>query len=650
MGQKLLPLIFFISIFASSCKIENSTTSLAPELPPGYISVSQTSPAEKTYSESRPTFLLTGANGGIEAGDTVYLYLDSNCTRTVGNALASSTSVSIRSDELKVGTYTFYARKKDSAGVFGPCSGGQATYSYAYVLTATFTYDYVPITSGKLNYDGTLKKPIRNTRVEVKTDPEGVLLGSYTTDENGTVKHYLTVDQNIKFYVYAEMKSPSIIIQDNTANKAKYVAITPVQTVTADKTYSFNFPSGWLGSNANGAYTIKRFAAPFAILDSLYVISKKILAARPSLSLPALKVNWSVDNTGVFGDFTKGFIGTTHFNSNDNQIYILGKDGVDTDEYDRHIIVHEWAHYFEKNLSRSDSIGGPHGAGDTKDMSLAFGEGWGNALSGIAFDPDITYYDSCGSRQQTTCNTIVIKGGSDPTPGWFSEASITHILYSIYDNVSTATDTVALGLGPILDVFTGSQKTTNAMTSIFSFVTGLKLSNPSSITALDTLVTSKNINAINDVYAATETHFGVYSYAKPLYNNLTVGGSMVATKLLGATLTSSIDDTFNSFYNTRFFKFTASAYASRLTVSTNDTFIFQIYQQGNRLFNGDQYEQRTSDDSFGPFTYDFETIPGKTYVIKIYTEKTLLHFATYDTVTKRYSSPPVDLMVTIESI
>ena len=649
MGIKFLPFLFLIAIFASSCKIQNLTTSLAPELPPGYISVALSYPSSSPSNESKPTFVATGANGGIQAGDTVYLYLDSRCSRTVGNALASGTSVSIQSDELKIGSYTIYARSKNSAGVFGACSGGQATYTYAFVLTATFTYDFVPISSGKLDYASTVKKPIRNARVEVKTDPEGVLLGSYTSDESGVVHHYLTVDQNIKFYVYAEMTSPSIVIQDNTAKKAKYLAITPVQTVTSDKSYNFNFPSGWIGANSNGGYAIKRFSAPFAILDSLYTITKKVLTARPAMTLPALKVNWSVDNTGVFGDFTKGFIGTTHYNSNENQIYVLGKDGVDTDEFDRHIIVHEWGHFFEKNLSRSDSIGGMHGAGDTKDMSLAFGEGWGNALSGMAFDPDITYYDSCGSRQQTTCNTILIKGGSDPTPGWFSEASVTQILYSIYDNVSTATDTVSLGLGPILDVFTGSQKTTTSMTSIFSFITGLKLSNQSSISAIDTLIGSKNMNYINDVYGSTETNFGVYGYAKPLYNTLTVGGSIVSTKLLGATL-SDIDDTYNSFYNNRYFKFTASSFSTRLTVSTNDTFIFQIYQQGSPLFLGDQLEQRTSADSFGPFSYDFDTIPGKTYIVKIYTEKSLLHFATYDSVKKRYSSPPVDLMVTVDSI
>ena len=58
----------------------------------------------------------------------------------------------------------------------------------------------------------------------------------------------------------------------------------------------------------------------------------------------------------------------------------------DSDEYDRHIIIHEWGHYFEDKLSRADSIGGPHGLSDRLDFRVAFGEGWGNAISAIITD------------------------------------------------------------------------------------------------------------------------------------------------------------------------------------------------------------------------------------------------------------------------
>ena len=55
-----------------------------------------------------------------------------------------------------------------------------------------------------------------------------------------------------------------------------------------------------------------------------------------------------------------------------------------TDEYDDHVVVHEWAHYFEANFSRSDSIGGDHASDNVLDIRLAFGEGFGNAYSAMA--------------------------------------------------------------------------------------------------------------------------------------------------------------------------------------------------------------------------------------------------------------------------
>src|SRR5690606_40072898 len=50
-------------------------------------------------------------------------------------------------------------------------------------------------------------------------------------------------------------------------------------------------------------------------------------------------------------------------------IYLLGAENVDTDEFDTHVILHEWAHYFEKALSRTDTIGGMHQYADYLDKS-----------------------------------------------------------------------------------------------------------------------------------------------------------------------------------------------------------------------------------------------------------------------------------------
>ena len=81
--------------------------------------------------------------------------------------------------------------------------------------------------------------------------------------------------------------------------------------------------------------------------------------------------------------------------TNPDGIYILGDFAAgDTDEFDQSVIAHEFGHYFEDRFGRSDSIGGDHGGSATLvDLRVAFGEGWGNAFSGMVLGDPI-YRDS----------------------------------------------------------------------------------------------------------------------------------------------------------------------------------------------------------------------------------------------------------------
>ncbi len=92
-----------------------------------------------------------------------------------------------------------------------------------------------------------------------------------------------------------------------------------------------------------------------------------------------------INNVPTAGDESSGQIITSNYDGERN-LWILGDENGDTDEFDDHIIIHEWAHYFEDQFSRADNIGGSHSLGDALDIRVAFGEGWGNAFSGIATD------------------------------------------------------------------------------------------------------------------------------------------------------------------------------------------------------------------------------------------------------------------------
>jgi len=94
----------------------------------------------------------------------------------------------------------------------------------------------------------------------------------------------------------------------------------------------------------------------------------------PTIEFPALELRWSVENKTQLGNRALGQIGTSaYFPEEDGGvIYLLGEEGRDTDEYDQHVILHEWGHYFEHQLSRSDSIGGLHSLNDRLDARVRY--------------------------------------------------------------------------------------------------------------------------------------------------------------------------------------------------------------------------------------------------------------------------------------
>ena len=77
-----------------------------------------------------------------------------------------------------------------------------------------------------------------------------------------------------------------------------------------------------------------------------------------------------------------GEIGSSRYSAGTG-IFLVGAADQDTDEYDRHVIAHEFGHYLEHRFSRSDSFGGPHALTDQLDLRVAFGEAWGSAFAGM---------------------------------------------------------------------------------------------------------------------------------------------------------------------------------------------------------------------------------------------------------------------------
>jgi PKD repeat protein len=386
-------------------------------------------------------------------------------------------------------------------------------------LRGTLVYDKVPVSPSGLDFANTVTRPIRGAVVELVSGT--TVIGATVSGEDGSYAFSWTGPRMVRVRVKALTAVPVIRVEDNTAGDALYSMISAEVDNDSTATLSLRASSGWGGTS----YTGPRVTAPFAILDAAYASARFFLAER-AVPFPDLRVNWSIDNRPEEGDKSTGQIGTSHWDF--FELYLLGKEDADTDEFDDHIIAHEWGHYFESKLSRADSPGGSHAFGQLKDPRLSWGEGWATALGAMVFHPDDLYVDTLGLRQATAGIYYSIEDNvaEDPTPGWFSEASVVHVFYDMWDPAGPGEpfDDVSVGAGAIYDDLVGFQKDTDAFTTLFSFVKGLLVADPSLEASMNALLAHRGVAApiTNEFAIGGETNDGGVAGALPVYTILAI--------------------------------------------------------------------------------------------------------------------------------
>lgn len=395
-------------------------------------------------------------------------------------------------------------------------------------LSGRVRFEQVPVSDDGLSYAAAALQPIVAARVSLLDDASGETLaetvsradGAWCFDTQGLAG-------NVRVRVWSETREPAMQVVDNTSGGAVYaVDSTPVAAGTAhldlDARVVWSQPTG---------YTV-RSGAPFAVLEACRRAAASFRTARPALVLPPLTVNWSVNNAPASGDVSQGEIGTSHYS--DGQLYILGKENQDTDEFDWHVMVHEWGHYYEDRLSRSDSVGGSHGLNDLLDARVALGEGWGNALSAMILYPDSVYRDTSGPNQAATGLSFDIEDNTDPVAGWSSEQSVQAILYDVFDPPTAAEqafDQVATGLGPIHDVMVGPERSTAALTTIFSFIDGCQRTVGGFAAQVTPLLARHKLAPVRDAFGTGETNNGGDPANLPLFRRVEVDGPPVTVTL-----------------------------------------------------------------------------------------------------------------------
>jgi hypothetical protein len=394
-------------------------------------------------------------------------------------------------------------------------------------LTGTATYESVPNPNGTLVYASTSVKPVRGAMVEV-LDANSAQLTTAVTDDSGAYSVSVPANTTISVRVRAQLARTGagptwdVSVRDNTQASALYsMQSSAFSSGTGALVRDLRAPTGWGGSSYTGA----RVAAPFAVLDTIYTAMQKVLTVAPATAFPQLRVYWSPNNVPSSGSVALGQIGTTFFinRSTGREIYVLGKENVDTDEFDPSVIAHEWGHYYQSSFSRDDSSGGPHSTRDRVDRRLAFSEGWGNGWSGIALGRS-NYTDSAGLQQSEVAlsTNLDLSTGPSTNPGWYRESSIQTVFWNLNQKI---------GFKPIHDAMTGILFRSGApVTSIHPFAAAFNATTPGSASALAGLLASQNIStAANDPYGDSETNSGgapTVPNVLPMYGTATVGGAV----------------------------------------------------------------------------------------------------------------------------
>ena len=381
------------------------------------------------------------------------------------------------------------------------------------MLSGVAQFESVPGSraNGALRYDAIVTKPIRGATVEILLAATGQVLAATETDATGAYTVFIPPTDSVRVRVRAQLVrsgAPAwdFRVRDNTAGNAQYVLDSaPVSALASTTLAPLVAGAGW--DAATSSYVAPRAGGVFAILDAVYEAHRKLLSAAPNQVLPPLNLFWSVNNRPACCNKAVGEITTSHFlveASSTAAIYILGQANADTDEYDSHVVVHEFGHYLQFTASRDDSVGGPHGPNDRLDMRVAFSEGWGNAWSGIALN-DPVYRDSLGTTQSMGF-TFDVSAPLAVQPGWYKEDSLQFVLWEVNRQ---------LGFGRLWQALTGPVRTTDAAVGAHLLASALKQVGADAATV--TSIFASQAITTNDAFGSGETNNGGIAESLPIY-------------------------------------------------------------------------------------------------------------------------------------
>ncbi len=451
-----------------------------------------------------------------------------------------------------------------------------------------------------------LDKPVRLATVYL-LDAAGNELGTTQTDIDGNYAFTgIAANTDVRVRVRAELVQDSgpqtwrVYVRDNTSNVGVSLPQRPVYEIewplfntgsTDSNDNDFTARTGW-DSIARAYDDQQRAAAPLAVLDSILDGVLLVTGVDPDVDLGRIDAFWSINNSWVElddPDVDNGELVTAYYSSDPDRnftrnpsLFLRGdaigrfpESIIDTDEFDAYVILHEWGHYFEDELARSDSIGGSHWIPGTVEARVAFGEGWGNAMGAIAPGNPIGCDTGAPASSGSSLNMESYNSYADEQ-GFFNEMSVATFLYDLWDQANDGADDGSIGFAPIYETMTGFQRDTAAFTTLFSFATGLRQNvDPADIDFVDGLLAEENVDtAVLDIWASGQSTQPVFWHngnavldLLPLYTQIVPGGP---TENLCVNNGQVIDQHGNKPGEWRYLRFTlASPQSLTLTLQAN---------------------------------------------------------------------------------
>ena len=494
------------------------------------------------FTGSALTSGAVGENAERAMASAIQSYITQRLPGSIGSGTGSSNDDSI------------------STGGNGDAGGVDGGLADSKTIEINVVYDRVPYckpdTCGfvGLDYANTVQKPVRFAKaVVLDADSDEIVVDNLRTDAAGDLSFSVPTNTAFIVQVYAESTGDGAaswglrIVDNGGRDQAGDYRIYALQSQAVDAEnvdapLTLSAESGWGLTN----YTQTRSAAPFAILDSMISATLYALQGRSALSFEPIDVYWSEANT-------LDNVGTSYFSG--TYIMILGDAGVDTDEYDESVIIHEWGHYLQTILSRDDSIGGPHGSGDLLDMRVAFSEGWANAYSGLASNRDV-YSDTSGRNQGdgfTLSLETELTTNEGGIKGWYSEDSIQYIVFDLFDQGESDDDALALPVSVMIASMVDFMPKQAAATSIFGFGAGVIAADISQTRAIMALFNREDIGSGLTTLSASgvgETNSaqdytdvtGVSDYTLPIFTIL--DSSLISQEICQTAATNNNQRTF----------------------------------------------------------------------------------------------------------